>query len=207
MNNGSLFIISGPSGSGKDTILREVLKACDNLQFSISTVSRPMQEGEKQGEKYNFVTREEFIELINTDKLLEYNEYCGNYYGTPRDYVEDCINQGKNIMIEVDVNGAASIRRLIPDAVSVFIMPPSLEVLRERLFSRGREASDVIDKRFAEAKAEIKRAKEYDYIIVNDVLEEACEDFMAVIRAHQLRTEKNTELIDEVISDVKSSDR
>ena len=114
MNKGSLFIISGPSGSGKDTILSEVLKACDNLQFSISTVSRPMQEGEKQGEKYNFVTRDEFIELINNDMLLEYNEYCGNYYGTPRAYVEECIDHGKNIMIEVDVNGAANIRRLIP---------------------------------------------------------------------------------------------
>ena len=129
MSKGGVFIISGPSGSGKDTVLAELFKKCPQLEFSISSVTRGMREGEKEGEKYYFISREKFESMIKEDKLLEYNLYVDNYYGTPREPVEKAVNENKDIIIEVDVNGAGSIKEKLPDAVSIFIMPPSFAEL------------------------------------------------------------------------------
>ena len=200
MNKGRLFIISGPSGSGKDTVLQELFKKCPELLFSISSVTRPMRQGETEGEKYNFISREQFESMIANDELLEHNQFVGNYYGTPKAPVEAAINSGKDIIVEIDVNGAAQIRSKIKDAISVFIMPPSLEILKARLSRRGTETADVIEKRIAVALSEIARATEYDYIVVNDDLSEAVDDFAAIITADRLKIERQSALVDFVLN-------
>ena len=200
MNKGRLFIISGPSGSGKDTVLQELFKKCPDLLFSISSVTRPMRQGETEGEKYNFISREQFESMIANDELLEHNQFVGNYYGTLKAPVEAAINSGKDIIVEIDVNGAAQIRSKIKDAISVFIMPPSLEILKARLSRRGTETADVIEKRIAVALGEISRATEYDYIVVNDDLSEAVDDFAAIITADRLKIERQSALVDFVLN-------
>lgn len=199
MSKGQVFILSGPSGSGKDTVLKLLLNKYPEIKFSISSVTRSMRVGEVEGEKYNFITKEKFQKMINNDDLLEYNEFVGNFYGTPRKPVEDAVNNGKDIIVEIDVNGAAQIREKIPEAISIFIMPPSLESLKDRLNGRGTETPEVVEKRLTEALSEIKRAEEYDYIVVNDVLDEAVEDIAAIIASERLRLSRQYRLINEIL--------
>ncbi len=199
MNKGRLFIVSGPSGSGKDTVLKEFFKICPEVEFSISSVTRPMRTGEVEGEKYNFISREKFELMIAEDRLLEHNVFVGNYYGTPKAPVEKCVAEGRDMIIEIDVNGAAQIREKLPEAVSVFIMPPSLEVLKQRLSGRGTETAEVIEKRIGEALREIGEAHKYDYIVVNDVLSDAVNDLVTVIRCDRLKTDRRQQLIDSVL--------
>ena len=204
MNKGSVFIISGPSGSGKDTLLVKLFEKCPEIKFSISSVTRGMREGEKEGEKYNFISREKFESMIKNDELLEYNLYVDNYYGTPREPVEKAVADNKDIFIEVDVNGADSIRKKLPEAISIFIMPPSFEELKRRLSSRGTETEEIITLRMAAALDEIKRAVEYDYIVVNDDLSTAVEDIISIIRGSKFSIKKQKNIIDEVLLNVKS---
>ncbi len=196
MNKGSLIIISGPSGSGKDTVLKKLFQKMPELEFSISSVSRAMREGEVEGEKYNFISREQFEQMINDNALLEYNVYCDNYYGTPKAPVEKCIASGGEIILEVDVNGAANVRKNCPDNFSVFIAPPSFEVLRSRLVNRGTETADVIESRLARAKDEMVRAKEYDYVVVNDDLDTAVNELAGIILAERHRVDRNGDILD-----------
>ena len=195
MNKGSLIIISGPSGSGKDTVLKKLFEKMPEIEFSISSVSRAMREGEIQGEKYNFITRAEFEKMIADDSLLEYNVYCDNYYGTPKAPVERCIASGGEIILEVDVNGAANVRKNCPDNFSVFIAPPSFEVLRNRLINRGTETAEVIEKRLAQAKNELDRAKEYDYIVVNDDLDVAVDELKNIILSERHKIDRNSDIL------------
>ena len=204
MSKGGVFIISGPSGSGKDALLSKLFKKCPEIEFSISSVTRGMREGEKQGDKYNFISREEFEKMIEEDKLLEYNLYVDNYYGTPREPVEKAVAENKDIFIEVDVNGAESIRKKLPEAISIFIMPPSFKELKRRLSSRGTETEEVITLRMSAALGEIKRAKEYDYIVVNEDLSTAVEDIISIIRASKFAIKRQNYIINEVLSNVKS---
>ena len=162
-----------------------------------------MREGEKEGEKYNFISREKFESMIKEDKLLEYNLYVDNYYGTPREPVEKAVNENKDIIIEVDVNGASSIKEKLPDAVSIFIMPPSFAELKRRLSSRGTETDEVIALRLSAALSEIKRAIEYDYIVVNDDLSTAVEDIIAIIKGCKFCIKRQKYIIDEVLKNVK----
>lgn len=199
MSKGRLFIISGPSGSGKDTVLKEIFKKCPEIAFSISSITRPMREGEVAGDKYNFISREKFEEMLKNDELLEHNIFVGNYYGTPKAPVVDCINNGKDMIVEVDVNGAAQIRQKMPESVSIFIMPPSLGELKARLCGRGTESQEIIEKRTDTALSEIARAIEYDYIIVNDDLEEAVNDLISVINTDKFKTDRNLKLINQVL--------
>lgn len=199
MTKGRLIIVSGPSGSGKDTILQKVFERLPEIKFSISTITRDMRPGEVEGEKYNFVSREYFENMIKNDLLLEYNNYVGNYYGTPKAPVDKAIAEGKEIIVEVDVNGARNIKKCREDAISVFIMPPSYEELNRRLSSRGTDAPEVIAKRMKAALDEIAEAKNYDYIVVNDDLNEAVEDFITVIKSDRLNIKRQKYLIDEVL--------
>lgn len=201
MNKGGVFIISGPSGSGKDTVLAELFSRLPELFFSISSVTRAMRPGEREGEKYNFVTREAFEAMLEKDLMLEHNVFVGNYYGTPREPVERAVQNGQDAVIEVDVNGAAQIRKKLPDAVSIFIMPPSFSELKRRLSGRGTETADLIEKRLSEALGEIRRAVEYDYIVVNEDITAAADDIMSVILSNKLKTDRQTKIIDEVLSE------
>lgn len=197
MHKGQLYIFSGPSGSGKDTILNVVLKKVDSLQLSISSVTRAMRDGEVNGEKYNFISRSDFEKLISEDALLEYNVFLGQYYGTPRGPVEEYLNRGIDVILEIDVNGAQNVKAKCPDAISIFVMPPSFETLKTRLNSRGTETVDLIEKRLKVAMNEISMADCYDYIVVNDVLEQACLELESIIISNRCKTKNRNSLLKE----------
>ena len=206
MSKGKLFIFSGPSGIGKDTVLKEIVNSCDDIKLSISSITRNMREGEVEGEKYHFISKEEFQELIKNDELLEYNEYVGNFYGTPKAPVLKWLDEGFNVILEIDVNGAFKVKEKMPEAIMVFMLPTSFDVLRHRLEIRGTETEAVIQKRLKQAAKEISFAKEYDYLFFNDVLEEAVSDFKSIIRAENsaLLKENMNETMRKVIEDAKS---
>ncbi len=199
MSRGNIYIISGPSGSGKDTILKEVLKIRSDVFFSISHITRKMRVGEVEGDKYHFISREEFEEQLAKNAFLEYNEYSGNYYGTPKAPIEEHLSKGDDVVIECDVNGASALRDILTDVTSIFIMPPSFEVLRKRLVGRGTETTEQVERRMNEALNEIRRADEYDYIVVNDDLESAVEDFLTVLNCNKLILKNQKHIIDEVL--------
>lgn len=198
MNKGLLFVVSAPSGCGKGTILSEILKD-DRFYYSVSATTRAPREGEIDGVNYNFMTREQFEQLIGSDGMLEYAQYCGNYYGTEKTPVERKLLDGKNVILEIEVQGAMQVRKNCPDAVLIFIMPPSVAELERRLRKRGTETDDVISKRVSKAADEIPYAKNYDYIVVNGELEKAVEDFKAIIIAEEHKTAYAENLINEVL--------
>lgn len=204
MSKGGVFVVAGPSGSGKDTLFKELFKRKPEIKFSISSITRPMRVGEVEGEKYNFITREKFLNMLENDELLEYNEYIGNYYGTPKAPVIAAIEKGEDILIEVDVNGAKSICEKLPEAVTVFIMPPSYKELKRRLSGRGTETQELIDKRMKEALNEIARATEFDYIVVNDNIDIAVDDIIEVISSSRLMKKRQKYLINGVLNNVES---
>lgn len=199
MNKGTLFIVSGPSGCGKGTILAEILKD-DKMYYSISATTRNPRPGEVDGVNYNFISKENFEELIANDGMLEYASYCDNYYGTPRKPVEDMLNAGKHVILEIEVQGALNVMSKCPEAVSVFILPPSMKELRRRLNKRGTETDEVIEKRLAQAEGEIKQAVKYNYIMINGALEDAVNDLNAIIKSQELKKENSENLINEVLN-------
>ncbi|MCI5815917.1 guanylate kinase [Ruminococcus sp.] len=197
-NKGLLLVVSAPSGCGKGTILGEILKD-EGFYYSISATTRAPREGEQDGVNYHFITKEEFEQRIARGGMLEYAQYCGNYYGTPKKEVEQMREAGRDVILEIEVEGAMKVRSLCPDAVFLFIAPPSVEELRRRLNKRGTEAAEVIEERVAQASRELSYADRYDYIIVNGELEKAIDDFRTIVRAEKLRT-KNGNKIDEVLN-------
>ena len=197
-NKGLLLVVSAPSGCGKGTILGEILKD-DSFYYSISATTRAPREGEQDGVNYHFITKEEFEQRIAQGGMLEYAQYCGNYYGTPKKEVEQMRDAGRDVILEIEVEGAMKVRVLCPDAVFLFIAPPSVEELRRRLNKRGTEAAEVIEERVSQASRELSYANRYDYIIVNGELEKAIQDFRTVVRAEKLRT-KNGNKIEEVLN-------
>ncbi len=198
MNRGLLIVVSAPSGCGKGTLLAEILKDND-YYYSVSATTRSPREGEVNGVNYHFATREEFEDLIKSDGMLEYAQYCGNYYGTPKKEVEKKLSEGKNVILEIEVQGAMQVKEIAPEGVFVFILPPSVSELKKRLLKRGTEEISVIEKRVSEAVGEIKYAEKYDYVIVNDDLSKAVDDFKMVISAEKMRTKNSKEIIDEVL--------
>ncbi|MGN1087263.1 MAG: guanylate kinase [Porcipelethomonas sp.] len=198
MNKGLLFVVSAPSGCGKGTILSEILKD-DRFYYSVSSTTRSPREGEINGVSYNFLTKEQFEELISSDGMLEYAQYCDNYYGTPKEMVEKKRLEGKNVILEIEVQGAMQVKKNCSDAVLIFIMPPSVAELERRLRKRGTETDDVIAKRVAKAVEEIPFAHKYDYVVVNGELEKAVDDFKAVISAEEHKAVYARDFIDEVL--------
>ena len=197
-DKGILIVVSAPSGCGKGTILAEVLKD-EKFFYSVSATTRSPRPGETDGVNYHFLKKEQFEELIASGGMLEYAQYCDNYYGTPKEKVMEKLNEGKHVVLEIEVQGAMQIREKCPEAVFIFIAPPSVGELRTRLSGRGTETAEVIEKRVSEAAHEISFADRYDYVIVNDVLEEAIEDFRTVVRAEELKSVNQKNIIDEVL--------
>lgn len=204
MNNGKLVIVSGPSGSGKDTVLAKVFEAHPEIRLSISSITRDMREGEVQDGKYHFISRDEFEKAIANNDMLEYNVYLGNYYGTPKQPVVKAIEEDAEIVLEVDVNGFRNVKKQFPEAISIFIMPPSFEVLSNRLSGRGTESKEQIDGRLKIALQELEYAKEYDYIVINDNLQEAVDDVISIIVSSRSLKERQINIINEVLNDAKS---
>ena len=190
--------VLGPSGCGKGTVLKEVLKNPD-LYFSVSATTRDPRPGEVDGVNYRFMTNEAFEALIEQDGFLEYAGYCDHYYGSPKQPVEEQLAMGKSVILEIEVEGAMKVRAARPDAVFVFILPPSMTELENRLRGRGTEAEEVVQKRVAQAKREIGFAEKYDYVVINDDLSAAIADVNAILCAESHKTKKNLEEIKEVL--------
>ena len=186
MNKGMVFIVSGPSGSGKSTLLREVFSVRGNMFFSVSATTRAPREGETDGVEYFFMNREGFEELIREDTLLEHAEYAGNYYGTPAKPVLEKLDAGCDVVMDIEVQGAAQVKRKMPEAVSIFIMPPSVEELERRLRSRGTDSEEKILKRLETAKGEMKLAGEYDYIVINDSVDRASTELWSIMTVSKI---------------------
>ena len=194
---GVLVILSGFAGSGKGTIIRELLEKYDNYALSVSATTRAPREGEVEGVHYFFKTEEEFKEMIAKGELLEYANYVGNYYGTPRAYVKDQLAKGMNVILEIETEGALSIKREYPDAVLVFVMPPSVNEIYNRLKNRGTETEEVIAKRMKKAGIEISVVDRYDYLMINDVLSESVEAFNAIVTSQQMTVSRNRDYIND----------
>lgn len=194
MDKGMLVVLSGPSGSGKGTVLKEFLKD-EDFGLSVSATSRKPRPGDKEGVTYFFKTREEFEEMIKNDEFFEYAQFGGNYYGTPKKYVLDQINNGKNIILEIEVQGAMQVKKAVPDAVLIFITTPDITVLRERLEGRQTEEQEVVDQRIEIALSEIEYLNCYDYLVVNDDLEKTVEDLKTVVEKAREKKRNNNEFI------------
>jgi guanylate kinase len=191
MPKGILFIISAPSGTGKSTICRKLLQRRKDLRYSVSCTTREPRAGEKSGKHYFFASKEDFKRKIARNEFLEWAVVHDHYYGTPRHFIEHAVKDGYHTLLAIDVQGAAAIRRKITDAVLIFVAPPSLETLKERMAAR-RDASDSIAKRLANSKGELGAAKSYDYLVVNDDLEKAVAQIEAIITAESLRVARQS---------------
>lgn len=198
MKRGTFFVLSGPSGSGKGTVLKEVLRKSDRIVYSVSATSRSPRAGEVDGINYYFKSREEFETLIKADAFIEYTETYGNYYGTLKSEVEKAIENGKNIILEIDPVGARNVRAHYPDAVLMFLVAPDLEVLSSRLSGRGSESAETFKIRHDAALSEMENATLYDYVVVNDFVERAADDILAIIRAENLRTKNSIEILSKI---------
>ena len=198
MKRGTFFVLSGPSGSGKGTVLQEVLRKSDRIVYSVSATSRSPRAGEVDGINYYFKSREEFETLIKADAFIEYTETYGNYYGTLKSEVEKAIENGKNIILEIDPVGARNVRAHYPDAVLMFLGAPDLEVLSSRLSGRGSESAETFKIRHDAALSEMENATLYDYVVVNDFVERAADDILAIIRAENLRTKNSIEILSRI---------
>lgn len=199
-NTGLKIIISGPSGAGKGTVVKKLIEQ-DESVLSISATTRNPRKGEIEGIHYFFKTKDEFEQLIQENKLLEYAEFCGNYYGTPKDFVEQTTASGRNVILEIEVEGALQVKSIDPDSIFVFIVPPSLAVLEERLVGRGTETMDVIKKRLERAKEELLYFKEYDYVVVNDNVDRAVGAILNIIDAENKRSHRSTQTIEKIMKE------
>ncbi len=192
---GSLIIISGPSGCGKGTIVSEYLKSNrDHTWLSISCTSREKRDGDVEGETYYFLSKKEFEKMIKEDMFLEYAEYNGNYYGTPKEYIENRLASGTDVILEIEVQGALKVKELVPEAICIFIMPPSMRELRNRLVGRGTETKDKVLNRFKIAYKEINEVTKYNYVVTNDEVENAVDKVRSIIVSEKCRVDRIEEV-------------
>ena len=200
---GQLIVISAPSGAGKDTVVKELMKKNpDSFWVSVSATSRAPRDGEQEGIDYYYITKEEFEKRIEEDYFIEYTNYAGNYYGTPKKYIKEKLDKGIDVILIIEIEGASNIKRIVPEALMIFIMPPSLKELVKRLKKRGTETDEKIIKRFHTAYKEINEVTKYNYVVVNDILEEAVEKVESIIKAEKCRVDR----IEEVFLDTKEEE-
>ncbi|MCQ4316519.1 guanylate kinase [Stutzerimonas zhaodongensis] len=185
-STGTLYIVSAPSGAGKTSLVKALLDAQPQVRVSVSHTTRPMRPGEVDGVNYHFVSREEFLQRLEHNEFLEHAEVFGNLYGTSQRWVEQTLEEGYDLILEIDWQGAQQVRRLMPQAKSIFILPPTQEALRQRLTNRGQDSDEVIEKRMQEAVSEMTHFVEYDYLVINDDFAHALIDLQAIFRANQL---------------------
>lgn len=197
-NKGIPIVVSAPSGCGKDTILEQLFKINDNLAYSVSATTRAMREGEIDGISYHFHTRESFEKMIADSEVLEYTEYCGNYYGTPKKAVLDMLEQGKDVILKIEVEGAMNIKKIFPECVMIFILPPSINELERRLRKRGTETEETINARISQARNELLYADKFDYLVVNGDLDKAVGDVNTVILSEKMAAARNTQLLEDI---------
>ncbi len=201
MSKGILLVVSAPSGCGKDTVIDALKKSDFDFQKTVSATTRNMRDGEIDGVDYSFITKELFLEKIENGYFLEHTIYSGNYYGTPKTEVEKHLSNGACVLMKIEVEGAGNIRKLMPEAVTVFLVPPSMEELERRLRGRGTETEESFQARFATAKKELKRAPEYDYIVVNDIVENCVERIRNIVETEKLRYSNAKDFVDELLND------
>ncbi|MCM1134540.1 MAG: guanylate kinase [Clostridium sp.] len=195
---GILIVVSGFSGTGKGTLMKQLVRAYDNYALSVSMTTRSPRPGEVDGKEYFFVSQEEFLKQVKNDGLIEYATYCEHYYGTPREYVENQLEKGKDVILEIEIQGALKVKEKYPTALLMFVMPPSAAELKKRLEGRGTESPEIINKRLERALEEAKGIEQYDYIVINDKLEECVEGMHTLIRAAHETPIRNKELIENI---------
>ncbi|NLH46619.1 MAG: guanylate kinase [Acholeplasmataceae bacterium] len=195
---GVLLVLSGPSGAGKGTICHKLREKRNDLSYSVSATTRSPRKGEVDGKDYFFITIDRFKEMIANDEMLEYAEIYGNYYGTPKPYVMNILDQGKDVVLEIDPQGALQIKKHFPDAIFVFIVPPSLDELTKRIYNRGTDSEEVIKRRLSAATSELEYASKYDYIIVNDEVEKATNKVSNIIDAERNRAVRTFFIVNEI---------
>ncbi|MDF2613605.1 MAG: guanylate kinase [Clostridia bacterium] len=196
---GLKIVLSGPSGSGKGTIVRKLIMH-EEFKLSVSATTRAPREGEIDGVHYFFKTKNEFRSMIEQNELLEYAVFCDNYYGTPKSFIEEYVKNGKDVILEIEVQGAKQIKAIYPDALFIFVMPPSLSELENRLVGRNTETEEVIRKRLERAKEELSLYKEYDYVVINDTIEEAAKAIELIVYAEKLRSHRFKETIETMLN-------
>jgi guanylate kinase len=194
-HSGLLVVISAPSGTGKGTLLGVLEKINPNVRFSISATTRRPRKGEIDGKNYFFKSIEEFNQMVKAGELIEWVEYCGNYYGTPKSYITGSLEQGFDVILEIEVEGAVKIKEHYPDCILIFVLPPSFAELKNRIEKRGTESSDSIVKRIKKAKEEIKHIGRYDYVVINENVEKAVNDINTILKAEKLKTGRNTNIL------------
>jgi guanylate kinase len=199
-NDGLLIVFSGPSGAGKDTILKRLLETNADYRLSVSATTRAQREGEVDGKDYHFITKEKFQNMLKNDELLESAEYCGNCYGTPSGPIRSWQAEGHDVILEIEVQGGSQIKTKCPDCVSIFILPPSMKVLEQRLRGRGTEADEVIQKRMMRAQKEIEEAVHYDYCVINDTVEKAVDEINQIICAEKHKVYRNADFIERMLN-------